>query len=181
MKLGERASLRKIYIRWGILLIILGAIGVLGLLRYQKEVVSLSPAALLRERSDQVVRVRGTVVPGTLLKGELEVTFDIEEGKTRMRARYIGKDDDNLRELKLLVLEGVFDPGGMVFSARKILVNPHYGFVLAAYLISILPLAFFLFSMERKMILLSILIKEEKAYQPEAFDSGKEHQTPLLS
>jgi cytochrome c-type biogenesis protein CcmE len=167
MKLGERESLRIIYFRWAIVLIILGMISIFGTLRYEKEVAAFSTESLLRERPNQVVRVRGTVVPGTLIKGESESTFDIEEEKTKMSARYIGQEDDNLRELKLLVLEGIFDSGKMQFSAEKILPNPHYGFVLAAYLISIVPLVFFLFGMERKMILLSILIKEEKGYQPE--------------
>ncbi|MEK7286646.1 MAG: cytochrome c maturation protein CcmE [Nitrospirota bacterium] len=167
MKLGERESLRIIYFRWAIVLIILGAIGVLGYLRYEKEVAAFSTEALLRERPNQVVRVRGTVVPGTLIKGELESVFNLEEGQTEIAVRYIGKEDDNLRELKQMVLQGIFDPNKMAFSADKISPNPHYGFILAAYLVSIVPLVFFLFGMERKMMMLSILIKEEKGYQPE--------------
>lgn len=139
--------------------------------RYNREVAAISPEALLRIRPDGMVRVLGRVVAGTLNKQESAPVFVLSgesmiDGQTKIVVRYIGKPDDNLRELKLLVFSGFFDPGKMEFTAQKISPVPNIGFIASAYLLSLLPLMLFLFNMERRLIQLSILIKEEKGYQP---------------
>ncbi len=172
MKLGERQSLRQIYFRWTVISIVVAVISALAIFRYNREVAAISPDELIRIKPDGMVRVLGRVVAGTLNKKEAVPIFNLSgeifsEAKTEIAVHYIGKPDDNLRELKMLVLTGFFDPGKMEFTAQKISPMPNTGFIVSAYLLSMVPLMLFLFNMERNVILLSILIKEEKGYQPE--------------
>ncbi len=167
MKLGERSALRKIYFRWITILIILGMVSLLGLVRYYKEVYALSPEALLEKQPEGVVRVLGRVEAGTLREGPEGSLFKlsgVSVGKTSVWVRYEGKPNENLRELKVLVVGGKWDTGKMEFSAQRFGRTPNYGFVVAAYLTALVPLGLFLFNMERNVILLSLLIKEEKSY-----------------
>ena len=172
MKLGERQSLGQIYFRWTAIFIIFASLSALAVFRYNREVAAISPDTLLRIRPEGMVRLLGRVAAGTLNKKESVPTFtlsgeSISDAHTEISVRYIGKQDDNLRERKLLVAAGFFDPGKMEFAAQTISPIPNIGFVVSAYLLSLLPLMLFLFHMERNVILLSILIKEEKGYQPE--------------
>ncbi len=169
MKLGERQSFRAIYIRWVAVVILLAVIAVLAVFRYNREVSAIPLEALLQKKPDGMVRLLGRVVAGTLVRKDTVATFNLSgEGKVeKISVLYIGKPDDNLRELKELVLVGFFDPDKMEFTAQRIAPIPNMGFVVSAYLLSIIPLIFFLFNMERNLILLSILIKEERPYQPE--------------
>jgi len=176
MKLGERQSLRAIYIRWIAVAMILAIIFALAIFRYNREVSAIPLEALLQNKPDGMVRVLGRVVAGTLMRKESASTFNLSSDakNTEISVLYIGKPDDNVRELKLLVLAGFFDPEKMEFTAQRIAPIPNIGFVVAAYLIALLPLIFFLFNMERNIILLSILIKEEKAYEPESSPNEQE-------
>jgi cytochrome c-type biogenesis protein CcmE len=169
MKLGERQSFQEIYIRWAVVVILLVVIAVLAVFRYNREVSAIPLEVLLRKKPDGMVRLSGRVVAGTLVRKDIVATFNLSgAGKEeKISVLYIGKPDDNLRELKELVVVGFFDPDKMEFTAQRILPIPNMGFVVSAYLLSIIPLIFFLFNMERNLILLSILIKEEKPYQPE--------------
>ncbi len=169
MKLGEASSLKKIYFRWVGILIVLGIIGLSGVIRYYREVQALSPEVLLEKRPEGMVRVLGRVEAGTLNGGPEGSQFKLSAvsgGKTSIGVRYEGKPYENLRELKVLVVSGEWDTGKMELSALSFGLTPNYGFVVAAYLLSLVPLCLFLFNMERKLILLSILIKEEKGYEP---------------
>lgn len=175
MKLGERQSFREIYMRWAVVVILLAVIAVLAIFRYNREVSAIPFEALLRNKPDGTVRLLGRVVAGTLVRKDTGATFNLSgggnvprEGKEeKVSVLYIGKPDDNLRELKELVVVGFFDPDKMEFTAQRIAPIPNTGFLVSAYLLSIIPLIFFIFNMERNLILLSILIKEEKPYQPE--------------
>jgi cytochrome c-type biogenesis protein CcmE len=142
-------------------------IGLLGLQRYNRDVTAVSPAQLVREPPAQPVRVLGMVEAGSIQKEEARLTFLLSGEGEKIPVSYVGDETESLRELKILVVEGKWDPSGRVLEARKISLTPNYGFVTAAYLVTLVPLGLFLFNMERKVALLYIMIKEEKAYQPE--------------
>ena len=169
MKLGERESLQKIYIQWGVILLVLCVIAGFGVARYYQDVFPISPEQLIQMRPEGSVRVIGRVKAGTLNEGPEDSRFELTgktEGLTSIQVEYHGKPYENMREMKLLVVEGDWDTGRMQLSARNFRPLPNTGFVVAAYLFALIPLCIFLFSMERSVILLSILIKEEKGYQP---------------
>ena len=156
------------YVRWGMMLLAFGFIGVASVVRYNKEVSALSPEQLIRERPEGVARVLGRVKAGTLQEGDGEYVFEFtgaSGGMTSIQVRYHGKPYENMRELKVLVIEGEWDTGRMEFAAQRFHPLPNYGFITAAYLLSLILLGIFLFGMERSVLLLSILIKEEKGYQ----------------
>ncbi len=168
MKLGERQSLRQVYFRWAIVSIVVVAIFAMAVLRYNREVAAIPIEALLQNKPDGVVRVLGRVVAGTLKKQEVsEPTFTLSGEGMEISVRYVGKADDNLRESKVLVVAGFFNPEKMEFTAQSMAPIPNVGFIMAAYLLSVIPLILFLFNMERNLVLLSVLIKEERPYQPE--------------
>ena len=175
MKLGERQSLKEIYMRWTSVIVIFAVISALAIFRYNREVAAMPLEVFLRNKPDGMTRVLGRVAAGTLARTASVVTADVvtsfklegDKKQTEISVQYIGKPDNNLRELKILVLAGFFDPDKMAFIAHRIAPIPNIGFVIAAYLFSIVPLILFLFCMERNLILLSILIKEERPYQPE--------------
>ncbi len=157
------------YIRWGGVLIIAAIIGVLGIQRYYRDVTAISPDRLLHDQPTQTVRVLGRVEAGSIVKeGEGgPVAFQLSGQGATVSVRYLGEASENLRDLKTLVMVGKWNPTTHIFEAEKTSLMPNYGFVTAAYLISLLPMGIFLFNMERKVALLYILIKEEKVYQPE--------------
>lgn len=155
------------YIRWGGVLIIAAIIGVLGIQRYDRDVTAISPDRLLRDQPAQTVRVIGMVEAGSILKEEGAVLFQLSGEGAKIPVRYGGEESENLRDLKTVVIVGTWNPTTKTFDSGKIALVPNYGFVTAAYLISLLPMGFFLFNMERKVAMLYILIKEEKVYQPE--------------
>lgn len=142
-------------------------IGLLGLQRYHREVIAISPAQFFREPPAQPVRVWGMIEAGSIKKEETRLTFLLSGEGERVPVSYRGEDTESVRELKTLVIEGKWDPSTRTLDAQKISLTPNYGFVTAAYLVSLVPLGLFLFHMERKVALLYIMIKQEKAYQPE--------------
>ena len=142
-------------------------IGLLGMQRYYRDVNALSPEQLLREQPIQTVRVLGRIEAGSLMKEETGMKFLLSGESEKVPVSYRGEETDSLRELKTLVIVGKWDPSAHKFDAQKVSITPNYGFVTAAYLLSLIPLGLFLFHMERKVALLYIMIKQEKAYQPE--------------
>lgn len=159
--------MKRFYIRWGGVLTIGLIIGLLGMQRYNREVTAISPDRLLRDPPAQPVRVLGRIEAGSLVKEGTAVTFRLFGENEAIPVSYQGDETESLRELKTLVIEGKWDPSARVLEARKIALIPNYGFVTAAYLVTLIPLGLFLFHMERKVALLYIMIKQEKAYQPE--------------
>lgn len=162
--------MKRIYIRWGILLIVFGLIAVLGISRYNKEVRTISPKRLLQVQSSSVLRLMGMVDAGSLVEGtgSDDFRFTLSAEGEKVPVFFSGDDQEILRELKTIVVIGQWDKEPMVFKAREIALIPNYGFIISAYLTSLIPLAFFLFRMERKVALLYIMIKEEKIYEQEA-------------
>jgi len=170
MKLGERQSLITLYKRWVVILFLLGGIGGLSAYRYRADVSAMAPEDLLALRPEGAIRVFGNVKVGTLRQDDQgATTFELSSvsgGVTSVLVRYQGEPYESLREQKNLVIEGMWDTGKMEILARKLSLTPNYGFVTAAYLISLIPLGLFLFHMERQTLLLSIQIKEERGYEP---------------
>jgi len=165
------------YIRWAVILMLGTGLFFLGWMRYREEVRTVSPESLLRDRPAGGVRLLGTVVPGTLEKpsesgGPGETRFSLKEGEAQVMVRYSGDDAEDLRELKTLVVHGRWDQESQTFQGDKISVVPNYGFITAAYLVSVIPLGLFLFSMERRVRLLYHEIKGTNVYEPEkVFDN----------
>lgn len=159
--------MKRFYLRWGVVLIVGIVIGLLGVRRYNDEVTAISPEAFLSERPAETVRVIGRVEAGSLVKEGSQTTFLLSGKSEKVPVRYIGEDSESLRELKTLVIQGRWNAADRELEAQKISLTPNYGFVAAAYLITLVPLGLFLFHMERKVALLYIMIKQEKPYQPE--------------
>jgi cytochrome c-type biogenesis protein CcmE len=161
--------MKGFYIRWVGILLMGIAIACFGFLRYQREVTNLSPEKLLQEEPTQIVRVLGTVRPGTLVQGVSpgEARFELAGPTHRLSVHYTGPEDDNLRELKTLVVVGHWNAGSGEFRAEELAVVPNYGFIVAAYTVSIIPIGLFLFIMERRVRLLYAEIKGATIYEPE--------------
>jgi cytochrome c-type biogenesis protein CcmE len=164
------------YIRWGIILLAAGVIAYLGMERYDREVAYWSPDRLLQEVPSKPARVLGTIQGGSLVKdeGAKEAGFRLQGERETISVRYRGEDLDTLRELKILVVTGRWNPQTLEFEAEMLSLVPNYGFVAAAYLIGMLSTLLFLYHMERKLRLLYNRVRESKLYEPEAmtFDEG---------
>lgn len=161
--------MKVLYIRWGILIVVFSTISFLGVSRYNRDVRSISPKALLSQAAGMETRVMGMIDAGSLKRGvEAGVfQFSLSADGTQVPVVFSGDDADVLRELKTIVVVGRFDAESGQINAAKIALIPNYGFIASAYLLSLLPLVFFLFYMERRVVLLYVMIKEEKVYQPE--------------
>jgi len=162
--------MKRLYFRWLALLFLFGAIGFLGLVRYKQDVQTISPAQLLAAPSAASVRLLGMVSPGTLVRGaEGELTrFDLSaEGKS-IPVQIVEDEEETLRELKTVVIVGKWDSARNVLNGGEIALVPNYNFITSAYLLSLIPLGFFLFHMERRVAMLYVTIKQEKLYEPEA-------------
>ncbi len=161
-----------LYVRWGVVAIVAVLLGLLAYGHYARNVATLTPEEVLAQRPHGVVRVTGLVRGGTL-KGNLaagRVRFTLAGQRQTLPVQYQGPRQENLRELKTLVVVGRWDRAARIFRAHDIASVSNYGFVLGAYLVSLVPLAFFLFAMERKAGLLYKEIKDSKLYEPEWSD-----------
>jgi len=159
----------RFYIRWGVLMVVFGVIGFLGLARYNREVRTISPEVLLGQKTDSEVRVMGMIEAATLEGGVdgAPFRFSLSKAGTKVPVVFSGDDADILRELKTIVAIGRWQAEKGEFQAAEIALTPNYGFIASAYLLSLVPLVFFLFYMERRVAMLYVMIKEEKVYQAE--------------
>ncbi len=161
---------KRFYLRWMILMTIFGSISILGAVRYFQEVRTISPKTLLSIQPKETVRLMGMIDAGSFMKAtENEpFRFDLSGEGGKVAVTYTGEDPDGLlRELKTIVVIGNWESGDGEFQAKEIALVPNYGFITSAYIFSLVPLAFFLFYMERRVALLYVMIKDEKVYQPE--------------
>lgn len=160
--------MKGFYIRWGGLILVGLWIVAVGAQRYNRDVRPLTPEEVLKNHSAGPVRMLGMVEAGSLRKDPAtsQMLFSIMENGQRIPVVYQGKDTDNLRELKTLVLVGGWDDASQRFVAQDLALIPNYGFIIAAYLVMV-PLALFLFMMERRVRLLYNEIKQSKMYEPE--------------
>ncbi|MBI4715967.1 MAG: cytochrome c maturation protein CcmE [Nitrospirae bacterium] len=158
------------YIRWGVILLVALGIGFLGVQRYERDVAAISPDQLLQNPAAEKVRVIGTIQGGSLSKEEEQkrAVFRLQGEKEILGVRYQGEDLDTLRELKVLVISGRWNPETREFDGDSLSLIPNYGFVVAAYLIGIVPTLLFLYLMERRLRLLYNDVKQAKLYEPES-------------
>lgn len=158
------------YLRWSGLLLLVALVAVLGIRRYYSEVIAITPRGLIASAGDDV-RVLGVVEGGSLGRNRDAggTTFQLSGDNERVSVQYVGENTGDIRELKTIVVEGRFDPVTKTFTAYQIAPIPNYDFVAAAYLIAFIPMIVFLFNMERNVVLLYIMIKQEKGYQPEEY------------
>ena len=164
------------YTRWALV----GAVAlILVFLTYQDYQRRLSTVPLQTIVSDspsgKPVRIQGMVKSGTL-SGHIEqgqASFQFTEGSVSVPVEYLGPPPENLRELKMLVLKGHWDLQAKVFKAQDTALVNNYGYVAAAYAVSILVLGWVLFAMSRRVMVLFKEIKDSKLYEPEADSLGK--------
>jgi cytochrome c-type biogenesis protein CcmE len=160
--------MKDLYVRWGAILLIGIIIALLGVMRYQREVGTVAPEDLLKEPPTARLRVLGTVEAGSLIREEPgRIRFRLAGDGEPLSVLYTGKENENLRELKTLVVVGRWNPGTRVFEADELSIVPNYGFITAAYLVGVIPLVLFLFGMERKTRMLYREIKGTSVYKPE--------------
>ncbi len=141
----------------------------MGLVRYNQEVKTISPTSLLGSESASDIRLMGMIHPGSFVRasGDEPFRFKLTEDGVKVDVVFSGDDADTLRELKTIVAIGRWDRETGRFEALDIALIPNYGFISSAYLLTLIPLAFFLFFMERRVAILYVMIKEEKVYQAE--------------
>jgi len=190
------------YLRWAGIISVALVLAWLAAQHYDREVRAVTPEQLLVARSEGTVRVIGMVQAGSLTIVPQETSaamppntppptptptppmilaeFELAGQQAHLLVHYDGPADDNLRELKTLVVVGHLTPAGAPgsassneldkqrFDAHALDLLPNYGFITAAYLLALVPLALFLFGMERRVAILYTVIKETTAYQPEA-------------
>ena len=156
------------YIRWGGVLIVAIVFIVLTYNHYQDNLASLVPQQVRQEAPTGEIRVLGMVQGGTLEpRNAGEATFTLLGKGATLPVHYQGPPPDNLRELKILVLIGAWNAATQVFEARDIGIVPNYGFIAGAYLLGLVPLALFLFAMNRRVNFLYEEIKASKLYEEE--------------
>ncbi|MBI3594209.1 MAG: cytochrome c maturation protein CcmE [Nitrospirae bacterium] len=161
--------MKKFYLRWSIIFLLCIVFSLIAGNRYLKEVAVISPDELEQKSASIPVRVQGRIEPGSLQfeSGRQQAIFELSGSQRKIPVLYTGDDLDNLREFKVVVLVGTWDSSTHRFESRKMALTPNYGFITAAYFVGLIPLLFFLFKMERKVVLLYDRIKEEKVYQSE--------------
>ena len=157
------------YLRWGVILVLGLIVASQGIQRYYRDVATLSPSELILQKPDKTVRVRGTVIGGSLMRkdSQNDLSFLIEGQGKEIPVHFIGSQAEGLRELKTIVVEGRWDPSSGELKGEKIGIIPNYGFVSAAYLLGFIPIILFLFHTEWKVRLLYSQIKETKVYESE--------------
>lgn len=160
--------MKGFYLRWVGLLLVGIWIVVVGAQYYYREVRPLTPEQVVREHPAGSVRMIGMVEAGSMVKetASTQIQLSLIGNGQRIPVIYQGNDQDSLRDLKTLVVVGRWDDTNQRFLAQKINLIPNYGFITAAYMVMI-PMALFLFVMERRVRLLYNEIKLSKIYEPE--------------
>ena len=164
----------RLYLRWAVILLAGAVLSVLVTQNYRAHIRPITPEQLLTETPSGSVRVIGMVQPGSLTidpgvdpSTELRASFVLTGQEEELTVEYAGPDDDNLRELKTLVVIGRHRAPGQPFEANELGIIPNFSFITWAYLLTLLPLIIFLFGMEQRVALLYTVIKETTVYRPE--------------
>ena len=139
---------------------------------YQANLASVTPEWVLQNDMSAypALRVEGMVKSGTL-NGNLQegqVNFELVSSLGSIPVHYKGPPLENIRELKTLIVVGQWDQAAQIFRAHETALVTNFGFVISAYLVTVLPLALFVFGMSRRVALLFHEIKQSKLYEPEA-------------
>ena len=163
------------YTRWAIMV---GGLLLLALMtynQYQRDLSTIPLSAIVNQpASTEIVRIQGMVKSGTL-EGPVkqgQATFELVDGPITLRVEYAGPPLENIRELKTMVLIGHLDATTKIFKAKDTALINNFGFVAAAYLITILTLIWSLFAMGQRVMVLFKEIKDEKLYEPENLPLG---------
>jgi len=158
------------YARWAIMV---GGIILLTIMtyhQYQRDLSTISLATLSTSApTTETVRIQGMVKSGTLSGAveEGQATFEFIDGPTTLAVEYAGPPLENIRELKTMVLIGHLDPETKTFKAKDTALINNFGFVAAAYLLTVIALGWSIFAMSQRVMVLFKEIKEEKLYEPE--------------
>jgi cytochrome c-type biogenesis protein CcmE len=160
-----------LYVQWTVITIVAALVAGSAARYYARHLTTVTPEAVLGGAlGSGVVRVQGQVAAGTLAGDPAagRATFRLTSEATGLAVQYDGPPPENLRELKTLVVVGRWDPAARVLLAQDLALVTNYGFVVGAYVAGFLPLAVFLFVMERRVRGLYAEIKYTKLYEPES-------------
>jgi cytochrome c-type biogenesis protein CcmE len=158
------------YARWAIMV---GGIILLAIMtyhQYQRDLSTISLATVLNSpATSETVRIQGMVKSGTLSGAvdEGQATFELIDGSTTLPVDYAGPPLENIRELKTMVLIGHLDQETKTFKAKDTALINNFGFVAAAYLLTVIALGWSIFAMSQRVMVLFKEIKEEKLYESE--------------
>lgn len=160
----------RLYVQWIVITSAAALVATAAARSYDRHLTTVTPEAVLQNAAGPgVVRVQGQVAAGTLA-GDPAVgraSFHLQGVDAGVPVLYEGPPPENLRELKTLVVVGRWDSDAGVFRAHDVALVTNYGFVVAAYLAGLLPIAALLFAMERRVRALYAEIKRAKLYEPE--------------
>ncbi len=161
----------RLYVQWTVITIAAALVAVAAARYYDRHLTTVTPEAVVANAAGpSVVRVQGQVAAGTL-EGDPaagRATFRLSGEGAGLPIQYEGPPPENLRELKTLVIIGQWDADAGVFRAHDVALVTNYGFVVGAYLAGFLPIAVFLFAMERRVRRLYAEIRQTKLYEPES-------------
>jgi cytochrome c-type biogenesis protein CcmE len=85
-----------------------------------------SPTDVVEKQVQPGTRIRlgGLVKPGTLERADnLQVRFEVTDGKSAIRVAYRGILPDLFREGQGVIAEGALEPGGQLFKADSVLAK----------------------------------------------------------
>jgi len=158
------------YARWAIMVGGMILLAVMTYHQYQRDLSTISLATVLNSpATSETVRIQGMVKSGTL-SGAIDqgqASFELMDGSTTLPVEYAGPPLENIRELKTMVLIGQLDHETKTFKAKDTALINNFGFVAAAYLLTVTVLLLALFAMSQRVMVLFKEIKEEKLYEPE--------------
>jgi cytochrome c-type biogenesis protein CcmE len=122
------------YIRWLLVLLVLGAVAAFAFQRYQRDVAHIAPAAFAAAESGKSLRILGRVQAGSLknVVANKGAEFILEGGGAQVRVVYQGPDTDTLRELKTLLVQGVRQADGTLLASQAS-IDPNYDFIALAF------------------------------------------------
>lgn len=158
------------YLRWAGVIVIVGILALLTSQHYEKHLSSVSPDMVVTGNdSKTTLRVQGMVKSGSLTGNPEDghAAFELLGASNSLKVQYEGPPPENLRELKTLILIGQWDAENKLFQARETALVTNYGYVASAYIVALLALIAFVFSMSRNVTFLYQEIKESKIYEPE--------------
>jgi cytochrome c-type biogenesis protein CcmE len=157
--------MKQLYLRWigvlaiGIFLVFLGA------RRYCHDVATFPIERLTAEAPSGEVRILGQIVANSIAPSAEGLGFQLTDPPETLTVLYTGKETDEIRDLKTLVMIGKWDGAAKRLVADRTAIRPNYHFVVAAYLVGLIPVALFLFRMEYRVAKLYSEIKETKVYE----------------
>lgn len=160
----------RLWIQWAVIALAAAIVAFSASRYYDRHLLTVTPEAVAGGAAgSDIVRVQGLVEGGTLT-GDVssgQAAFRLGGDGNSLQVEYSGPPPENLRELKTLVVIGRWDAQQRVLLAQDLALTTNYGFVVSAYLVALLPLALFIFFMERRVRLLYHEIKQAKLYEPE--------------